>query len=172
MNSVLARYEELLRPRFALSVNTNFCLNNSSYPARPHSIIVYYNVNLSYLSNAIKKIIDKIHGHFNEPVFILYLESSRSQTLSRRLNFKLRLRHLTVYLFRILCMKMHFRYFRLCLRDSQNRFSSKIKVEYHKNIQCLYYATGICNRKSLKPTSERTYITANSVRTWLIISRL
>ena len=26
----------------ALVDNTNLCLNNSSYPARPHSITVYY----------------------------------------------------------------------------------------------------------------------------------
>ena len=26
----------------ALADNANLCLNNSSYPARPHSIIVYY----------------------------------------------------------------------------------------------------------------------------------
>ena len=49
MNSVLVGYEELLRPRLVLSAeasasadNTNRGLNNSSYPTRPHSIIVYY----------------------------------------------------------------------------------------------------------------------------------
>ena len=49
MNSVLVGYQELLRPRFVLSAsafgfadNTNLCVNNSSYPTRPHSIIVYY----------------------------------------------------------------------------------------------------------------------------------
>ena len=26
----------------ASAYNTNLCLNNSSYPTRPHSIIVYY----------------------------------------------------------------------------------------------------------------------------------
>ena len=36
------RYEELLKPRFVFSNNTNLCLNNSSYLALPHSIIVYY----------------------------------------------------------------------------------------------------------------------------------
>ena len=46
LNSVLAGYDELLRPRFVLSAsasadNTNLCLNNSSYPAQPRSIIVY-----------------------------------------------------------------------------------------------------------------------------------
>ena len=30
----------------AFADNTNFCLNNSSYPARPHSIIVYYYLKL------------------------------------------------------------------------------------------------------------------------------
>jgi hypothetical protein len=41
-------YEELLRPRFVLSAEakgfarcTNLSLNNSSYPTRPQSIIVY-----------------------------------------------------------------------------------------------------------------------------------
>ena len=45
LKSVLVGYEKLLRPRFVLSLcaiyNTNLCLNNSSHPARPHSIIVY-----------------------------------------------------------------------------------------------------------------------------------
>ena len=36
------RYEELLRPRLVLSDDTNLCFNNSSYPALPHSVIVYY----------------------------------------------------------------------------------------------------------------------------------
>ena len=44
VNSVLVGYEELLRPRFAKpkasADNTNLCLNNSSYPTRPHSIII------------------------------------------------------------------------------------------------------------------------------------
>ena len=39
MNSVQVGYEELLGPRSVLDT-TNFCLNNSSYPARPHSKIV------------------------------------------------------------------------------------------------------------------------------------
>ena len=34
LNSVLVGYEELLRPRFVLSDNTNLRLNNSSYPTR------------------------------------------------------------------------------------------------------------------------------------------
>ena len=38
LNSVLIGYEELLRPRFVLSDNTNPCLN-SSYPTRAYSII-------------------------------------------------------------------------------------------------------------------------------------
>ena len=46
INSALVGYVELLRPRFVLSEpsasadNTNLCLNNPSYPTRPHSIIV------------------------------------------------------------------------------------------------------------------------------------
>ena len=47
IESVVLGYEKLLRPRVVLSVsafvfagNTNLCLNNSSYPTRPHSIIV------------------------------------------------------------------------------------------------------------------------------------
>ena len=39
----LVGYAELLGPRFeAEADNTNLSLNNSSYPARPHSMIVYY----------------------------------------------------------------------------------------------------------------------------------
>jgi hypothetical protein len=38
LNSVFAQYEELSSPQFAV----NFGLDNSSYRAQPHSIIVNY----------------------------------------------------------------------------------------------------------------------------------
>ena len=50
MNSVFAQYEELSSPQFAVInlslrlrlMTANFGLNNSSYRAQPHSIIVKY----------------------------------------------------------------------------------------------------------------------------------
>jgi hypothetical protein len=52
LNSVFAQYEELSSPQFAVIslrlrlITANFGLDNSSYRAQPHSIIVKYNIDL------------------------------------------------------------------------------------------------------------------------------
>ena len=50
-----------------LENNTNLCLNNSSYPTRSHSIIVYYDVKLLEIS------IGLTHGAALYPLYILFI---------------------------------------------------------------------------------------------------
>ena len=59
MNSVFAQYEELPSPQFAVInlslrlrlITANFGLDNSSYRAQPHSIIVKYSLSSCYKNN-------------------------------------------------------------------------------------------------------------------------
>ena len=88
MNSVFAQYEELPSPQFAVInlslrlrlITANFGLDNSSYRAQPHSIIVkYYTSNsncpirkLSLCHVSMKLIaISRLTSSISEPAFLL-----------------------------------------------------------------------------------------------------
>ena len=65
MNSVFAQYEELSSPQFAVInlslrlrlITANFGLDNSSYRAQPHSIIVNYYVFFTTLLAAAERVV-------------------------------------------------------------------------------------------------------------------
>ena len=88
MNSVFAQYEELSSPQFAVInlslrlrlITANFGLDNSSYRAQPHSIIVKYSVTDLIFTNT--KIIDK-SNHWS---LILYQESIAINRMKPSLN--------------------------------------------------------------------------------------